>query len=359
MSISPGGLVVSASLTDVRILLLVVFSVVLPASSAWGQVETDSYFTSRNEQVLGLDSFDFDSDWQPSGSPIQVRLTAHADNSVYVGMDGDGFYDWGAQTIAFEGLTEGGEFDVDFGIDIQSQVRIDLLGVQWQGDLMDPVLYGIFETIFFDPYLLPGAPGRPGVLEASIPAETVLDVPLGIDLIVASGNFQLDVGAEVYAELEGNSITVESESEAAIVDAWDLAVSLGADPTSPLDVWATLEAYLYFEITLTLYPSVVLTVLGTDFTLAQIDIPIDVPPLDDTWTFEQEALSFAAPPPPEDPSGQPPGSESDPGANSTTFTDCGCSSSPTREAGSALLWLMLSTWAGFRLRRRPAASGEA
>jgi len=268
-------------------------------------------------------------------------LTAHADNTVYVNMDGEGSYDWNFGEVSFDGLPDGGEFGVDFGIEVQSQVQFDLLGVQWQGDLMDPILYGIFDAILFDPYLLPGDPYRPGVLEASIPPETVVDVPLGIDLVVASGNFQLAIGADVYAELEGNSITVESETETAIVDAWDLAVSLGADPTSPLDVWATLEAYLYFEITITLYPAVVLTVLGSDFTLAQIGIPIEVPPLDDTWTFEPVALNFAAPPPP-NPGGETQGEGGGDGGASTTFTDCGCRTvtpSPGWRGGGFALFL--------------------
>lgn len=310
--------------------------------------ETAPYFTERSEQVLGLDDFDYDSDWQPPDSPIQVRFVAHGGNTVHVGMDGNGVYDWSAGTVAFAGTTDGGDFDIDFGLEIESQVQFDILGVQWQGDLMDPISYGVFEALVFDPYLLAGHPHRPGIIETEIPPETVLDVPLGIDLIVASGSFQLAAGAEIYAELLGNSITVEGELGTAIVDAWDLAVELGADPTSPLDVWATLEAYLYFEVTVLLYPSVVLSVLGTDYTLGELEIPIETPPVDETWTFEPVALSF--PLPPEEPSGSTQGDGGGGGGDSTTFSDCGCSAaSASGEAGllAALLLFVLV----FRRRR--------
>jgi len=228
-------------------------------------------------------------------------------------------------------------------------VQFDILGYQWQGDLLDPVSYGIFEAIVFDPYLLPGDPHRPGILEATLPPETVLTVPLGINLIVASGSLQLDIGADIYAELEGNSITVASETEAVIVDAWDLAVSLGADPTSPLDVWATLEAYLYFEVTLKLYPTVVITVLGSNYTLAQIEIPIETPPLDDTWVFEPVPLTFELPP---DSNGGTHGGNGNDGGRSTTFSECSCSNTPgtTSSSRAVLALLLLVTTVGRRKR---------
>jgi len=341
-----------------KLLIPLLVSLLCTASAATA-AESAPYFTERAEQVLELEDFDYDSGWQPPSSAIQVRFTAHGGNTVYVGMDGDGFYDWTAQAISFDGLPDGGDFDIDFGIDIQSQVQFDILGYQWQGDLMDPITYGIFEAIVFDPYLLPGDPYRPGVLEATIPAETVLNVPLGIDLIVASGSFHLDIGAEVYAELEGNSITVESETESAIVDAWDLAVSLGADPTSPLDVWATLEAYLYFEVTLLLYPSVVLTVLGSNYTLAQLEIPIDTPPFDDTWVFDPVELNFAVPedtkPGGQTQDGQTQGGNGDGQDSSTTFSNCSCSAiSASGKAGRFWFSLLLLLGLGQNRRRRPA-----
>jgi MYXO-CTERM domain-containing protein len=198
------------------------------------------------------------------------------------------------------------------------------------------VSYGVFEAIVFDPYLLLGDPGRPGILEAYIPPETVLSVPLGINIIVASGSFQLAVSADVYAELEGNAITAATETETVIVDAWDLAVSLGADPTSPLDVWATLEAYLYFEITLTLHPAVVLTVLGSNYTLAEIGIPVDTPPIDTVWQFDPVELSFD---PPSD--AQTHGGNGSGDSSSTTFSDCGCNAAPG-EPGPPIALLVLS-----------------
>ena len=339
------------------------------SSPALAEVESDTYFTERAHEVLGLQDFDWDSGWLPGGSPIQVRFTAHAGNTVYVAMDGDGSYDWDTQTIDFEGAVEGGVFDLDFGIDLQSQVQFDILGQQWVSDLFPPVNYGVFEDILFDPYLLPGQPQRPAILETSTPQQTVLDVPLGIDLVVASGNFQLDVAADVYAELEGNSILVEAPESSVIVDAWDLAFALGADPTSPLDVWATLEAYLYWEITVNLYPTVVLTVLGQDFTLAQIDIPVPLPSFDDIWVFDPVALHFAAPPPiePEEEQGDdddsadggPWGTADEEAApDTTTFSECSCATTgdghPVR--GHTMLGLGLVLGLGLRARtgrRRP------
>lgn len=355
--------------SPIRASSLGLIAVLVWASPALAQVESDTYFTERSHEVLGLQDFDWDSGWVPGGSPIQVRFTAHAGNTVYVAMDGDGSYDWDTQTIDFEGALEGGVFDLDFGLDLQSQVQFDILGLQWVSDLFPPVTYGVFEDILFDPYLLPGQPQRPAILETSTPQQTLLDVPLGIDLVVASGNFQLDVAADVYAELEGNSILVESPEASAIVDAWDLAFALGADPTSPLDVWATLEAYLYWDITVHLYPTVVLTVLGQDFTLAQIDIPVPLPSFDDIWVFDPVALHFAAPPPPEPEKEEGDDDDSADGGtwgtgegeaevDATTFSECSCATTGAGAPGRGHTMLGLGLILGLGLRARSRRRGH-
>ncbi|MEE2829046.1 MAG: hypothetical protein VX498_07655, partial [Myxococcota bacterium] len=161
---------------------LLLCSVLLLPASAASAVERSPYFTEREDLVFDLEEIDYDSDWQPADSPIQVRFVVHSGNSIYVGMDGDGTYNWDAGQIYFDGYDDGGAFDIDIGVDIQSQVRFDILGNQWESDELQLLAWGIFETVLFDPYLLAGSPYRPAYIETEIPPETVLDIPLGIDL---------------------------------------------------------------------------------------------------------------------------------------------------------------------------------
>ncbi len=316
--------------------------------------ERADYFTERSESVLGLDDFDYDSDWVPADSPIQVRLTAHAANTVFVEMDGEGLYDWDAGSLSFEGRQDGGELEIDVGLDVEAQVRFDILGYQWQGDLMDPFLYGIFESVLFDPYLLEGSPDRPAIIDAELPRETLADVPLGIDLIVASGALHIEIGGHVHAELEGVSITGETAEDSVVLTEDAAWAALAGDPELGLDADATLEARLRVEVTFLLYPSVVLTVLGSDYTLAEFEVPVELPEYDEAWVFDPVPLHFEPAPPSgddDDGGGIQGDAGDDPNAGRASVSACGCSGASQRPAAPLLLCLGLLGLLG--RRRRP------
>ena len=264
------------------------------------QIAVSIYDTWYEAEVLGLDNFDFDTGWLPAGSPIQVRMIAHAGNTVSVSMDGDALFSWEESAFSVEGAADGGEFTIDAGLDVQAQVRFDIAGYEWDGDLMDPFLYGIFESVVFTPYLLPGHPERPVVIDADLPRETLADVPIGVDLVVASGQLHIEIGGHVHAELVGDSMTLDAFDQGeAVLTEYGGQAPLAADPLLDLEGEATLAASLAIDITFLLYPSVVLTILGTDYTLAEFEVPVDAPPYDETWIFDPVPVAFAAPPPPE------------------------------------------------------------
>lgn len=276
--------------------------VLLAAPLASASEATAPFPTEHEEELLGVDDFEYDTGWIPASSPIQVRFFAHAGNTVYVSMDGEAIYDYATGRISFLGAPESGLFDIDVGIDVQAQVQFDILGIQWTGDLIDPFLYGIFESTTFDPYLLMGNTDRPAIIDAELPRETLADVPLGIDLLVASGSLHVDVGGHIYAELEGSSITAwaDSDDERLCV----ITVEGGDGPLPPdapwtdFSAWGQLRTHIHAEFTLLLYPSVVLEVLGQDYTLAEFELPIDMPDRDADWTFDPVPLDFDAPPEP-------------------------------------------------------------
>jgi len=273
---------------------LLLLALLLPSAAL--AAESAPYFTERTEQVLGVDDFDYDSDWIPADSFIQVRLIAHAGNTVYVGMDGEALYDWDLGAFSVEGAADGGDFEIDIGLDVSAQVRFDILGYQWEGDLMDPFLYGVFESVIYDPYLLPGHPMRPAVIDSDLPRETLADVPLGIDLLIASGYLHIEIGGHVHAELSGVSVTLEDTSGMAVLVEYEGWEELAADPLVDLAAQATLVTDLVIDITFLLYPSVVIELLGTPYTLAEFEVPVELPPVDTQWTFDPVDVLFAAPP---------------------------------------------------------------
>ncbi len=336
----------------------IVFALTLgSAGPALAVIESAPYFTSHEEQVLGVDDFDFDSGWIPSGSPIQVRMTAHAGNTIYVEMDGTAHYDWEIDSVSFEGATEGGLLEFDLGLETSSQVMFDILGYTWTGDLMDPILYGVFETITFDPYLLLNHPDRPAVLDADMPRQDGFEIPLGIDLIVASGSIAVDIGGHIHAELTGEYIDVwdvENPTEiTSVTEYQEWAPLAPSSREDPLVVMAALGVHLTADITFLLYPQVIVTVLGTDYTLAEIEVPVPLPTVDQDYYMEPVELTFDPPPPPEEGDDDdddlgPPAGQGDGDGGRVSVGACDCSTAHDR---ASVGWLGLLVLAGLRRRR--------
>lgn len=342
-----------------NVLVLVVPALLFPATAA-AQWNSAPFLCEHSAELLGVDDFEYDTGWIPSGSPIQVRFYAHAGNTVFVSMDGEGIYDWQTGEISFEGLPDGGWFDVDVGVDVSAQVQFDILGIQWTGDLIDPFLYGIFETVTFDPYLLVGNLDRPAIIDAVLPRETLADVPLGIDLLIASGNLHVEVGGHIHAELVGTSITAWAASDderITVITEEGASGALPPDaPWTDFDTFGQLRTHISAEFTLLLYPSVVLEVLGQEFTLAEFEVPIDTPPQDVDWAFDPVPIHFEAPPEPTpEPTPEPgddddsavvqgDGGDDDP-ARVESFGGCGCEGAPVGAASPALsifgAWLLV------------------
>ncbi len=335
---------------------LVALFVALPSIS--GATERRARFdVEHEEQLLGLDDFEYDSDWIPAGSAIQVRLFAHAGNTMYLSMDGEAVYEWDTEAIHLEGDPDGGWYDMDIGAEFLAQVRFEILGYTWEGDLIDPFLYGVFESITFDPYLLQGHPDRPATLDAVLPRETLADVPLGIDLLIASGTLHIEIGGTVHSEIE--SIRAQAWPQSDPLDIAELTqfqtpVPLPADSRdADLLCAADLLTRIRVDMTFLLYPSVVITLLGTDYTLAEIEVPIDVPTQEVEWLMGPEELVFEAPPPDAgDDDDSAPGTHGSEGGDDdlghSPVSTCDCSVAP---AGAAS-WMTLGLLPALLLRRR-------
>lgn len=339
---------------------LIALTLLLPVL-AHATERRDRFDVVHEEQLLGLDDFEYDSDWIPAGSAIQVRLYAHAGNTMYLSMDGEAVYEWDTESIHLEGDPDGGWYDMDIGAEFLAQVRFEILGYVWEGDLIDPFLYGVFESITFDPYLLVGNPDRPAILDAELPRETLADVPLGIDLLVASGTLHIEIGGTVHSEIESISAEAWPQSDPldfAELTQFETPVPLPADSRETDFVCAAdLLTRIRVDMTFLLYPSVVITLLGTDYTLAEIEVPIEVPTQEVEWLLGPEELVFEAPPPDagddDDSASGTKGSEGDEDdLGHSPVSTCDCSVGPSPQGA----WLALGLLPALGLRRRRSES---
>lgn len=348
----------------------------LPASP-----EIDRFDPIHHADLVGVQDVDFDSGWVPMDSPVQLRLTAHAADSIDIEMLGEAAYDWAGQTLGLTGDADGGWFALDVGVQIHAEVRFDVAGITWQSDVLGPWDYAIISEATFTPYLLAGHPESPVVIEDQTDGATVASVPIVPDIIVASGNLDIDVAADIEASLSGTRVDLATaDGSTALVQAFGETPMVAAPSAGDLTVDGTMVARLQAAPTVILRPHLVMSIVGQDFDIFGIDIPITLPPTDDEIVFEPETMVFAAPPPPppapgtgEGDGGSASGSDSgldgtdgaddmaasdgdgstggDGGANVDELGDaCACTSDPAHHRG-AMLFGGLLVLGGLRRRR--------
>ena len=192
----------------------------LLASQLWlahggmaGATERDDFDPRLQRDLVGLDDVDFDSGWVPADSPVQLRFYAHVADSVVVEMLGDGVYDWDAEEIAFFGDEGGGHFSIDVGMNLQASVRFDVAGITWESDILGPWDYAITSDAYFTPYLLPGHPERPVVIEDQTDAAPVASVPIVPDIVLVSGNLETPVIGSTFDADEGSYAPIEGAED--------------------------------------------------------------------------------------------------------------------------------------------------
>ena len=329
----------------------------IPAASAQ-ELVWDAYDTGYLEEVFDVENFDFDSDWIPAGSPIQVRLQIHAGNTLAIEMTGDATYDWDIQQLALWGDASGGLFTMDLGLTVTTSMRYDILGNQWEGVVGDPFEFWLNDSATFLPYLLEGNPDRPLVLSSEIEPQTIIDYP-AVDVGIASASILIDISGVLDSAFAANQVTMTPLDGGPAVDvvADETLVPLTfADGDGPAEAQAQLAGDITFDSTVSLWPSVVVTLLMIDYELVQFELPLDLPGIDETWTFEPEIVTFERPEPESDDDDDEDDDSTDDDDNTDEYTaenesvnGCNCTVDPRPpSAAMALVVGLAILW-----RRRP------
>lgn len=284
-----------------RSALLLLLGLALAPALARAEIGVDQFSPLHEQQLVGLDDFTFDSDWFPADAPVQLRLIVHGGNSVTISMPGEAAYDWSDETIRFTGAPDAGTFGLDVGFTIDSKVRFDVLGIQWESDIIGPYDYAVISQDMFTPYLLAGNPERPVTIDDQTDPATVVSVPVTPDIVVAAGNLNIDAYVIVQASLSGTQIEVAADEPAAqfvTITEEGASAPLLAGPgplPDPFVARGTLVCQMMTAPTIVLKPTLVMEILGMEFEIADIEIPIELPPFDDAVRFDALELSFPRP----------------------------------------------------------------
>lgn len=271
----------------------------LAASNVARAGEVQRFEPARELELLGLGGVDVATGWVPANSAIQVSFDMHVGDTLEAEMLGDAEYEWGDDALWVTGDPNGGLLAIDVGALLDARVRFDLLGQQWESELIGPYDLVVDGGTLFDPYLLPGNPTRPALIDIKTEPTEVYTYSL-VNAIIASGELVVDAAFDVQVSLECASI----EAAPAVGDpAWiveELApVAMPAPGTESLLLDATLRCTTTSTFVVLLYPSVQITLGLETFELAPFELPVplltdDVQPFD----FEPRALEFVDVPTP-------------------------------------------------------------
>ncbi len=340
--------------------LLLSVLLAVPGQARAAEPEPAPFEPSIVLELAGFEDQAVDTGWIPQGSPVQMRLFVSAGNSVAIDMPGRALYDWDAEAVRFAGTAGAGRFAYDVGVRIEAKVRFDVQGQVWESDLLGPYDWAIQDAAVFTPYLLPGHPERPVQIEDDTDDVDVASIPVAPNLLIASGTLDIALRAQVEGRLEGIHVEVVPQTApgpSTFVTETGAFADLPAGPgPGPVEAEGRTLCRVRHAPTVVVYPHLVLTVLGQAFDIAGIEVPVPLPPLDDTVALSPEPIAFEARPAPApggDTTGAATGDPTDTGTDTGTSTGADPAGTGTDSAGAAAA----SEGCGCRAPRGPGRPG--
>ena len=276
---------------------VVALTLAAPNLAAAGELER--FEPSRELNLLGIGGVDVATGWVPANSAIQVSFEMHVGDTLEAQMLGDAGYEWEDGELWVSGDPDGGLFAIDVGALLDARVRFDLLGQQWESELIGPYDLVVDGGTLFDPYLLPGNPTRPALIDIVTEPSEVYTYSL-VNAIIASGELVVDAAFDVQVSLECASVEAAPPTGDSAWIVEELApVAMPSPSADALLLDATLRCTTTSTPVVLLYPSVQITLGLESFELTPFELP--VPLLTDdvqAFDFEAQTLEFTDAPEP-------------------------------------------------------------
>lgn len=248
----------------------------------------------------------FDTGWVPQGSPLQVHLWADVWANTHVSLAGSLQSSWPtAMLVEAPGKSEGGTFGFHYGADFgaQGKISIKVLGktYSWQGDLpyvpqfdLQVKADKVFHAWAYDPGV---------TISGKTPPQQMAQVSIG-DIVGGSipgidGGFELDVAVELAATYVTDRVVVTTPDGQPVSggpitsDDGTTSASFIDGPSIELDVHP--EGRVHYDGVVHLIPAFYVSLLGFDWNIPIVDIPIGFPITETDWNFEPQRVHFPLP----------------------------------------------------------------
>ncbi len=263
-----------------------------------------------------LPSVSLDSGWVPAGSPIQVHFALLIMAETEVDLGGTVVTSWPttppmrAVAVRVPGRPATGRLNMAYGFEIVAEMRLhlDVAGTvyDWTGDIPLPGSFPrdlrLAATTTFDPFLLPGAPGRPVSAMDSTAAVRVIGLSVsslvGVSIPGIDGGIDMSAQAMLTTRYQSERIDVVRSpsfisNEGASAPLPPVDTLLGFGPST--DVTVLPHGRVLYDGAVTLTPAIYVTLAGRRWDLATFDIPLHLVETDTETHFMPDTVHVPLP----------------------------------------------------------------
>jgi hypothetical protein len=246
--------------------------------------------------------FNFDTGWVPAGSPVQVHVFANVWANTHVSLTGALQTSWpAAMTLTAPGdktdgvSTKGGDFGFHYGADFgaQGMVSISIAGVSynWEGNLpfVPQFDFEVEADQGFDAWgYAPGVTVSSTTMPQQLASIDVSDL-IGVSIPGVDAGFALDVAIGLNATYITEQIVIDT-TNGELVAGGPITSATGQSST-PFPGGGNIELDVHPEGTVDyngvvhIIPTFWVSLLGDEWQIPVVDIPISFPITQDQWSF--------------------------------------------------------------------------
>ena len=242
--------------------------------------------------------FDIDTGWWPSGSPVQVRFRSALTGHTRVDAAGELHAAWPMPMTLRALPTAGtGLLESDYGIVLDARVRLHLevsgTTYNWEGSVpyVPHIDFRAMASTAFDPWAW-----DPINVRGSTMRQHLADVPLTDSFIPipgVSGGLSFDAQADLATSYRSTQITFGGDADPLTQSTDHVLALFTAGPS--VDYFPQLEGQVDQTITMRIYPSIYVELLGRRWMVDLFELPVDIGPIAQPWVFDPSQAHLLLP----------------------------------------------------------------
>lgn len=233
--------------------------------------------------------FSIDTGWLPAGSPVQMRFQTALTGHTLVQAAGNLQASWPMPMELRTNPTAGtGLLETDYGVVLDASVRLHLTvggtPYNWEGRVpyVPHIDFRAMASTTFDPWAWAPVNARGSTMR-----QHLADVPLTdafISIPGISGGLSFDAQADLSTDYHSTRFTFGGDADPLTASLDHVLAYFSAGPS--VDYFPQLEGEVDQTITLRIYPSLYVSLLGSRWMVDLFELPIDIGPIAQPWIFD-------------------------------------------------------------------------